>query len=458
MNTSKSESANPGQAEKAQRAGSSKPGENQMAWIIAFFVSSAIGAIAGDCFGEDLHWLISFFAPFPISIAVRITVGFLATASACAVFYLLYRDKIGWEGLKRYWITGGFVLAGLIGLQWAGRGLHECIERSRRADVIISGVPSKAADKTGTDGQVFEIKNSEATNAKTEELIASKIRKEKTNEEDELQSVLSVFIWGAGELAAFLVCGVICFRSEEKLGRLRTENRSVSEEGNLVPTKTREHIATGEKVKGLVLFVSPPTRMPEINEKVCRFHAVDSGNHFDVDTGSVNSAIASFRQNSPRHNWLQLLRALKDLNIDDIGHVWLVGSKPRRIIPNPAPGIRIEDEAGYGSRQFCELCEGFLRRFLREGSKFHPVPETEGVEFDDIDELGNVVGSSLEAAAKFGIKDDEIVVDVTGGTKIASIVGAVLTLNERTLIQYEPTHNGDSLIYDAKIGAPRSNG
>jgi len=378
-----------------------------------FFISCVAAAIAGDLFAENFHRILS--RAIPAVVAMSTVLGFVIVAVVCFLFWRQYRQG----GRLATWPAIFLSLGALAGLQWSTRGLNRLIEE-------ISG----------------------RFDASTER---AEVRPE--------QPVVPLVLWTFAEFAAYLAASGWFFGIEETLSRPRTENQVATAKGSktLKPKTTKEHIENGKTVRGLVLFVSCPTTVPEISDGRITFFD-DFGTKIPVPVGDLVSArveISRTKNNgSRRHNWEQLLRALEDLKIDDLKRVWLVGSKDAcGNLPDKNAGASIREHEGYGSFRFLPLCETFLKLYIPNVA-FKQMPENDGVKFENFDDLIEVVEQCLTDAGVSGITPEQTVVDITGGTKIASIVGATLTLADKTLIQYEPTHGGDPLIYDVRVGAP----
>jgi hypothetical protein len=74
-----------------------------------------------------------------------------------------------------------------------------------------------------------------------------------------------------------------------------------------------------------------------------------------------------------------------------------------------------------------------------------------GVDFERPQELEEAVYHAYRALNALGIDDDQILVDVTGGQKPASIAGAVVALAAERRIQYISTHDYRVRAYDVTI-------
>ena len=63
-----------------------------------------------------------------------------------------------------------------------------------------------------------------------------------------------------------------------------------------------------------------------------------------------------------------------------------------------------------------------------------------GWDFESFDELSEAMWSLIHMLKKKGLKEDEIIIDFTGGPKVASIVAAATTFNRKIKAQYVQTN------------------
>jgi len=71
-----------------------------------------------------------------------------------------------------------------------------------------------------------------------------------------------------------------------------------------------------------------------------------------------------------------------------------------------------------------------------------------GVEYESPREIEEAVNIAYEACYRLGIRDHDILVDVTSGQKPASVAGAVVALGVNRRIQYVSTHDYRVRVYD----------
>jgi hypothetical protein len=127
--------------------------------------------------------------------------------------------------------------------------------------------------------------------------------------------------------------------------------------------------------------------------------------------------------NETRHSWQQMLRAIEP-HVDTLRSVWIFGS----------------DE----SAEFVDDAIRFLKAYL-PNVEFHRVSisplSSRKLKFNNYNDLETVIESVLESIhARFhGVSDRNITIDVTGGTKVASVVAAAVTYRRQTCFQYVDT-------------------
>ncbi|MBN1664019.1 MAG: hypothetical protein JW943_10505 [Deltaproteobacteria bacterium] len=152
-------------------------------------------------------------------------------------------------------------------------------------------------------------------------------------------------------------------------------------------------------------------------------------------------------------NWQQLMRAL----IPHLNHL-----KEVRLIGSP----NTKDKEGntlYGSRAFAEKAKILIQTYF---PSVNVMINEDAVNFEDFDALKNEMNDVLmELRSKLKYSEDEIIIDVTGGQKTASIAAAAVTLNSKMNFQYVRTLrfgdvplNEDVMSYDVRVYSPLSEG
>jgi hypothetical protein len=135
------------------------------------------------------------------------------------------------------------------------------------------------------------------------------------------------------------------------------------------------------------------------------------------------------RLSTVRPNWQQLLRAVEP-HSGKLKAVTLYGSALSRV-----------DE-----------CARFLRPYLK-GVDLKVFPP---VELEEFEEVHTLLKGEVERLLAAGHRPEGIAIDITGGFKVPSVTGAVLTLNRAVVCQYVPSvgskhDEGDDMkpfIYD----------
>lgn len=81
----------------------------------------------------------------------------------------------------------------------------------------------------------------------------------------------------------------------------------------------------------------------------------------------------------------------------------------------------------------------------------------EKADFEDLEQLTKLTFDAINNLKKRELKESEIIIDVTGGQKIPSIAGAVVTLNTDVVFQYIQTQEPYEIIaYNVDIQTPVS--
>ena len=126
-----------------------------------------------------------------------------------------------------------------------------------------------------------------------------------------------------------------------------------------------------------------------------------------------------------RWNWQQIMRAIQP-HIDPekrLRRLHLIGSAD-------------------GSFKHLDSCKKWLKGYLPE---VVITRDESGVDFGDFDAMVRRIQETMDKQKKGGkgevkFTDEDIVIDVTGGTTTASIAGASTTLNTKVTFQYVQTN------------------
>ena len=173
--------------------------------------------------------------------------------------------------------------------------------------------------------------------------------------------------------------------------------------------------------RSLVLFVSPHNLKPELSGSTDRFPiTVKRDSHTRTIEGEcLNKDIKAL--DGLNWNWQQMLRAIQP-HADALERLHLIGSPDSGRTP--------------GSHSQLGVCRTMLERYLPEGVK---VAQAEPVDFEDFNALHRCLRGIIRREKEAGLKDEDIVIDVTGGQKTTSIAGATITFNTSVTFQYVQT-------------------
>ena len=135
-----------------------------------------------------------------------------------------------------------------------------------------------------------------------------------------------------------------------------------------------------------------------------------------------------------RWNWQQLLRAIVP-HTSALQRLHLIGS------PDPR-----------GSFAQLDLCKAILEQYL-PGVRILPVGEP--IDFENFNTLVQCMRRIIKEEKQYGIKEQDIIIDVTGGFKMASIAGASITFSSQVTFQYVQTQPpNDVYAYDVIYQSP----
>ena len=170
--------------------------------------------------------------------------------------------------------------------------------------------------------------------------------------------------------------------------------------------------------RSLILLVSIPRPVPECHGDAVRVPDGRDG-HVPLD-GPLDDDIERFTVHGVRWNWQQLLRGIKP-HLPGLERVWLVGSGP----------------AGTGSFKHLTMCDTVLRKYLSSDTAVMRHPDA--VNFEDFNGLSRCLRQIIRKEQEEGMREEDIVVDITGGQKTTSIAGAGITLSTEVTFQYVQT-------------------
>jgi hypothetical protein len=221
----------------------------------------------------------------------------------------------------------------------------------------------------------------------------------------------------------------------------------------------------------LVLFLSTPNIVPEVVDPAQRpqrgYHArIPFAPDAAATLGGSDLAadIAALTSAAPQGtfwNWQQVLRAIQPHR--QLRQIWIIGSPdaqgygvgrdaaggrtdapsraagaPQAASPTPGtpapPGTRIPPRGGKGSFDYLETC----RRLLQAYTRARIDTLSEPASFESFEELMGAVRGLLRDRLD-AVPAEQVMIDVTGGMKVTSIVGATLTLHRAARFQYVST-------------------
>ncbi len=129
-------------------------------------------------------------------------------------------------------------------------------------------------------------------------------------------------------------------------------------------------------------------------------------------------------------SWQQVLRAIRP-HARTLRYVCLIGSKD-------------------GSAEQLEMAEALISPYLPLGARVVTVKR--GVDFDDVSDVMDALRAAIEdlttrVDSRLGkrLREEDVVVDVTGGMKPTSIAGALITLSSNVTFQYVHTNREDEV-------------
>ena len=198
-----------------------------------------------------------------------------------------------------------------------------------------------------------------------------------------------------------------------------------------------------EPHKGLIMMVSTPSPPPQKSNSNWK---VQNGTTEVTLSGDLSKDIDSLedaKSKSPplKWNWQQLLRALVP-HKDKITHIYLLGS------PDPN-----------GSYKWLDSASEIIKCYM---NNVEVIKYDKPVDFEDFDSLLESINLCINKLKEKKIKDKDIIIDITGGMKTASVAGAIATLNTRVTFQYVATNpdpkTGEYMVwaYDVSIQSPVS--
>ncbi|MDB4948546.1 MAG: hypothetical protein JWM27_1195 [Gemmatimonadetes bacterium] len=179
---------------------------------------------------------------------------------------------------------------------------------------------------------------------------------------------------------------------------------------------------------GLILLLSPPDiPLDGIPEGAFSVRGVPLTGDVETDDRALVAAGVRWR-------WQQLLRGLAP-HRSKVSHLYLIGSK-----------------GDPGSFDALDDAKSLILHYARDADVHKHL---EAVDFEDLNALTIAIRTGVRAHMKAGLALSDIMIDVTGGPKTASIAGAIFTLNSNVTFQYVQTNKPfKPREYDLELSVP----
>jgi len=188
-----------------------------------------------------------------------------------------------------------------------------------------------------------------------------------------------------------------------------------------------------EPHSSLILLVSPSNiPLPDPASLFPLHFRLDNGTSIELQGASLTEDIQTL--DTIRWNWQQVLRAV-------VPHSAKL--QRLRLIGSPEPR---------GSFLQLDLCKAILERYL-PGVTILPVDEP--IDFENFNALVQCMRRIIKEEEQHGMKEQDIIIDVTGGFKTTSIAGASITFRSQVTFQYVQTQPpNDVYAYDVIYQSP----
>ena len=197
-----------------------------------------------------------------------------------------------------------------------------------------------------------------------------------------------------------------------------------------LPLRSLYRIASQHTYSHLILIVSTPNVKPKFASNYSFPLTIDN---LTLAGQSLKEDIELLSANKIRWNWQQLMRALLSQDRSQPQCVYLLGST------NPH---------GAGSFEWLDHCKALIENYFKQVQ----IIKKEVSDFENLEELVELINSIIHEARNNAIDERKIIVDVTGGQKTASIAAALVTLHNRVTFQYVQTNDPYEVIaYNVKF-------
>lgn len=205
-----------------------------------------------------------------------------------------------------------------------------------------------------------------------------------------------------------------------------------------------------ERRKSIILFLS------NIDEKFEKTQGIPPGLQLSSD---IDIDIAHIEEHKQKIKWAweMPLRAIRHHG-DKLETLALICSKKSILQVNLFLRICMNYEKMKGV-MFNVLCDNDGTLQLIDARSIGDYTEIKGFDFESFDQLSNATWKLIQELKKKGYSEKDIMIDVTGGQKPTSIVGASITFNRNIKAQYVQTNPPwDVLSYDVILGSPDTSG
>lgn len=221
-------------------------------------------------------------------------------------------------------------------------------------------------------------------------------------------------------LAGWAASGILLYRSRRRF----------------VPTKTLYETQPSPH-KVLIMLVSPPNIEASLNGESLTIPGRNGTEQTITFTNDLPAMIELLSEKGIHWNWQQNMRSLA-VHSKGVEQVVLLGSCN-------APGGKPN-----GSVNRLEEITRLLTRFVPR-ARFHDNRE-EPCDFNKMEHLRHTIVHWVEEMEGLGYRQEDIIVDVTGGTKTASIAAALATLTLGGVeFQYIPERGQVAQAYNVVV-------
>jgi len=179
-----------------------------------------------------------------------------------------------------------------------------------------------------------------------------------------------------------------------------------------------------ERVRGLILFLSHPGRNPNTLQQQLEQVPADPG---------------ALLESLDRHSWRMPLTAIDYHR-----------SRLEKLVVIASADIGSGDKLDPGSWRHLDLFKKAVTRLGLAPDSLIILPQDfpRGVGFENAGDLVEAVDQAYAQLQELGIRDREVLIDITGGQKICTVAGAAGALADNRLFQYVSTHDYSVHSYD----------